>query len=172
MNLLFRVLLVFFKSLFGRKLGTLDESVLTLRVLPGDLDALGHMNNGRYLSIMDLGRVDLMTRTGMSRAAIRRKWHPLVGSAAIRFHRPLKPFKKYQLKSRLICWDDKWFYIEQRFESEGELKALGLIKGLLRRRDENIPTAEVLKAMGAAVSSPPLPESIRRWIEMDRQAGE
>jgi len=45
-------------------LGSTDVGRMTFRVVPTDLDVLGHMNNGVYFSLMDLGRIDLMIRTG------------------------------------------------------------------------------------------------------------
>ena len=47
------------------RLGPLDESVIHARVLPTDLDLNLHLNNGRALTLMDLGRVDLMLRMGV-----------------------------------------------------------------------------------------------------------
>jgi acyl-CoA thioesterase FadM len=43
-------------------LDLLGESVVRFRVWPGDLDFNLHMNNGRYLTLMGLGRLDLMAR--------------------------------------------------------------------------------------------------------------
>jgi acyl-CoA thioesterase FadM len=163
MNLWFRFVFVLITSLFRRALGPLDESIHAFRVWPHDLDVNGHMNNGRYLTIMDLGRVDLILRTGLGRMAWKHGWSPLVGSATIRFRRSLDPFQRYQLKSRILCWDEKWFFIEQRFERRGELIAAGLVKGLLRGRNGNIPTAEVLRSVGAEMVSPEMPEAVRLW---------
>lgn len=163
MNLYFRFVFVLLMALFRRVLGPLDESVHSFRVWPNDLDVNFHMNNGRYLTIMDLGRVDLMIRTGLGWMALRRGWSPLVGSATIRFRRSLDPFQTYQLKSRVLCWDEKWFFIEQRFERRGELIAAGLVKGLLRGREGNIPTADVLRSLNLNVPSPEIPEYIRLW---------
>lgn len=167
MNLWFRVIVVLSAALFRRALGPLDASVLRFRVWPNDLDINLHMNNGRYLTIMDLGRVDLMLRTGLGRMAFKSKWAPLVGSATIRFRRSLDPFQSYQLKSRIVCWDEKWFFIEQQFERRGELIAAGLIKGLLRGRDGNIPTAEVLRSLNLNLPSPEMPEQIRVWRQAE-----
>ena len=54
---------------------------LPLRVLPNDLDTNLHLNNGRYLTLMDLGRVDLMLRMGVMGELRRRRWnqrpHPM-----------------------------------------------------------------------------------------------
>ena len=53
--------------------GSLGISYLTLRVCPGDLDTSLHMNNGRYWTLMDLGRTDLMLRSGFWRAVVRNR---------------------------------------------------------------------------------------------------
>jgi acyl-CoA thioesterase FadM len=71
-NLLLRLLATLIGARRRSPLGPLDESVMTLRVLPTDVDANLHMNNGRYLSIMDLGRFDLTVRNGLLRATLRR----------------------------------------------------------------------------------------------------
>ena len=54
MNLYFRLLLAVLKALRAPR-ARLGETVeLTLRVWPTDLDLNGHMNNGRYLTMVDL----------------------------------------------------------------------------------------------------------------------
>ena len=45
--------------------GLLEASRAVFRVLPNDCDMNLHMNNGRYLSFMDLGRVHLMAQSGL-----------------------------------------------------------------------------------------------------------
>jgi len=167
MNLYFRFLMVLVASFFRQPLQTFDESALDFRVWPTDLDVNFHMNNGRYLTIMDLGRVDLMLRTGLGRMALKRNWSPLVGSATIHFRRSLDPFQRFQLRSRILCWGEKWFFIEQVFERRGELIAVGTVKGLLRGRLGNIPTAEVLRSLNLNVSSPEIPEHIRLWQQSE-----
>ncbi len=64
MNLLFRMLLTLFLARRASRLNPLDTASKQMRVLPNDLDVQMHMNNGRYLSIMDLGRLDLIVRLG------------------------------------------------------------------------------------------------------------
>ena len=163
MNLLVRVLATLIGAKRRPRLGPLDESVITLRVLPTDLDANVHMNNGRYLSIMDLGRFDLTVRNGLLRATLRRGWRPVVGSVLIRFRRSLDPFQKYTLRTRAICWDEKWIYLEQRFERDGELAAVGLVKALFVRKGGSIPTRDVFATVGFTGDSPAMPESVELW---------
>ena len=44
-----------------------------MRVWPNDLDTNAHMNNGRYLTLMDLGRFDLMTQCGLVGTVLKKK---------------------------------------------------------------------------------------------------
>ena len=101
MNLLFRMLRVFVAALFRSRIGLLDSSELKFRVLPTDLDINVHMTNARYLSVMDLGRTDLLIRAGMLKTMRRRRWMPVVGHIDIRFRRSLSPFQRFSLTSRL-----------------------------------------------------------------------
>ena len=55
-----------------------DVSSLAFRVWPHDLDPSIHMNNGRYLTLMDLGRLDVMLRSGLWRTVMANKWTPIV----------------------------------------------------------------------------------------------
>ncbi|HXI14244.1 MAG TPA: acyl-CoA thioesterase [Thermoanaerobaculia bacterium] len=168
MNLLLRLLFFGFASRRRDSITILDSSTIRLRVYPNDLDLNFHMNNGRYLSIMDVGRTDLLGRIGLLPILLRRKWFPIVGSATIQFLRPLNPFKKYDLTSRIVCWDEKWFYVEQLFEREGKVCAAGYIKGLLRGPSGNVTPREVAEALGSDPVSPAPPEWIVRWREWEQ----
>ena len=162
MHLLLRLLLVLLRARRYRAgdFPPLGEARLAWRVLPNDLDFSLHMNNARYLSLMDLGRVDLLARLGLVRLAFRGHWMPVLGAVTIRYHRPLGPFDRYELASRLLGWDEKWFYIEQRFEAGDKLIARAVVKGLFRAPDGSIPSAAVLAHVGHAEPSPPLPPEV------------
>lgn len=153
-------------TLKGRRpLEPLGTSALRFRVWPNDLDVNLHMNNGRFLSVMDLGRFDLVFRTGLGGAMVRNRWKPLVGGLTMRYRRSLGPFASYELHTRLLGWDAKWFFMEQRFLQAGELAAEGVVRALFRGREGNVPTAEVLRPLGYGEPSPALPEAVRRWAE-------
>lgn len=167
MNLLLRLFLVVFQAFFRPKIGFFNASVVTFRVLPNDLDLNLHMTNSRYLSVMDLGRVDLLIRSGLSKHLLHEKWQAVLGSAHIRFRRSLKPFQKYQLKTQLISMDDKWFYIEQRFESDGQLIAYGLVKAVFVGKKGSIPVRQVIDICKLDHPIPSMKESITLWNQME-----
>ena len=155
-----------------RRMGMHDTSVLRFHVWPGDLDFFGHMNNGRFLTLMDSGRFDIMARIGFLPILRRNKWISVLGGADIRFLRPLRPFQRFELHSRVLGWDQKWFYIEQEFHSRGRLVAASLVRGLMRAKGRSVPTAEALATVGHLAPSPPLPVWVRGWAErQDRSPG-
>ena len=58
MNLYLRLLFVFLRNLYSDREHHSHSCESRFRVLPHDLDAFGHMNNGRYLQIMDVARTE------------------------------------------------------------------------------------------------------------------
>ena len=170
LSLLVRTLIIAVRAWRAPPRGRAAESLLHMRVMPGDLDINLHMNNGRYLTLMDLGRFDLMVRAGLGRPAWRNRWRPLLGSAMIRFRRSLGPFQKFQLRTRLVCWDERWFVFEQRFESGGRIHAVAHARGLFRDRQGSVPPARTLAAIGIHDPSPPAPDYVSRWAEADAHA--
>ena len=146
----------------------MDSSVLDFRVCPNDLDIYGHMNNGRYLTLMDLGRADWIWRTGLGRVARIYRWKPLVAASKIRYRKSLMLFQRFSLHTRIIGWDQKWFYLEQVFKKGERVVASASVRGLFRGLHGNIKPAEVLEAIHQSALSPELPDSIRLWIESEK----
>ena len=169
MNLIFRLVYVALAALRRTRLGTLDESVMRLAVLPTDLDVNGHMNNGRYLTVMDLGRVDLLMRLGIVRAMRTNRWHGVVASVTVSFRRALNPFHRYELRSRLLCWDERWFFMEQRFTRKGQLAAHALVKIQFSSRDGRLRPQQVVRATGSALESPPVPQAVLEWQDAENR---
>ncbi len=158
MNLFFRMLWVFIGALFKPRIGLFDVSELRFRVLPTDLDINMHMNNARYLSIMDLGRTDLLIGVGLLGPVRRERLMPVVGNIDIHYRRPLRPFQRFVIKTRLLCWDEKWFYMEQRIESARKVHSIARVKGLFVSSSGSVPSRSVLDLIGHDGESPPFPK--------------
>lgn len=167
MNLIIRLICVFVESFFRRRLHPLAESIVHLTVWPNDLDLNMHMNNGRYLTVMDLGRLDLLIRSGLAGEAFRRRWQPLVGGVNIHYRYSLAPFQRYRLHSKVVAWDEKWFFIEQRFTRGNRLIAVAHVKALFRGHGRNISPKEILKAAHVNIDPPEVPAKIQAWLKMD-----
>lgn len=163
MILFFRFLRVVLMAIIGRRVAVPGESVLHFRVWPTDIDFNLHLNDGRYVSLMGLGRADLLARSGVLRGALKRKWAPVVGGIIIRYRREIRTFARLTLRSRIAAWDEKWIYIEHVVESGGKTCAVGYARGVLRSASGTVPTSEVLALVNWSGPSPPMPDAVAHW---------
>ena len=166
MLLLFRFLwTIFFKARFRSRIGPLDSSVVRFTVLPHDCDLNIDLNAGRFLSFMDIGRVELMARMRVFNRVLRRGWRPVVGGVVIRYRRSVEPFERFTVQSRVVGWDDKWFYFEQILNrADGSMAAIAYARALLRTKGGTVPPRELIDLMGPAdTTSPPLPAFVEEW---------
>jgi acyl-CoA thioesterase FadM len=164
MNLWFRLVLLLLADTFWRpRIGLLDTGRVTLRVLPSDLDLNGHMTNARFFSVLDLGRLDLLVRSGLLALVVRRRWTPVVAGCDVRFRRALWPFERFWVESRLAGWDDRWLYLEQTVHSKQGVAASAMIRGVIVAKGTPLAPAEVLSAAGFEGTPPELPARFEAW---------
>jgi acyl-CoA thioesterase FadM len=148
MNLVFRLFYVLLISLFRERLPLADVvSRLSLRTMPNDLDVNLHMNNGRYLTICDLNRVDLFIRTGLLKVMLRKKWMPMVAEHTMTYKKPLKVFERFDVSLAVTHWDEKFFYMRHTFEAGGRIIAEGTSRAVVRARDGVVRPDDVLAAV-------------------------
>lgn len=171
MVVFFRLFKTLFLSLFKPRIGPFDQARVTMRVWPNDLDLNMHANSGRYLSFMDIGRVDLLVRMRLLRKVVKRRWRPIAGASMITYRKSLLPFERFVVKSRVLCWDEKWFYFEHVIvNSAGDLAAIANVRGLMRGPNGNVRPEEFVALVGKGFVSPPIPDFIRRWGEAEDRA--
>lgn len=166
MNLIFRTALQWFRSRRASKLHIHDVGRTAFRVVPTDLDVLGHMNNGVYFSIMDLGRMDLMIRAGAWAKLTANGFYPVATNETITFRRSLQPWQRFVLESRIVGYDDKAVFVEQRFVVKGEIFARAYMRGrFLRKSGGTVSTAELAEALGVDTTEVTLPAWLARWSD-------
>jgi len=148
-NLYLRMIYVFLLAQFRRPLSIMNPvSRLRLRVLPNDLDINMHMNNGRYLTICDLNRVDLFIRSGLMKAMLKRKWIPIIAEHTMVYKRPLGLFTRFDVSLEVTSNDEKYFYMTHVFTSNGRVMAEGTSKGCVYARGIGVVSpAEAIAAV-------------------------
>lgn len=139
MNLIFRMLWVIVRSYFLKRI-EMDRvtSSLSLHVLPNDIDINLHMNNGRYLTICDLNRVDVFARSGLLRAMFKRNWIPVIAEHTMTYKKPLNIFQRYEVSLEMVRWDEKYFYMTHTFTVGERVVAEGTSKGCVYARGKGV----------------------------------
>ena len=162
--MIFRTLFYYLRARRSPALHPHDVGRLTLRVLPTDIDTLRHVNNGIYLSLMDLGRVDLLVRAGIAATFSRLGYYPVVSNETISFRRSLQPWQRFVLETRLVGYDEKAVFVEQRFVVKGEIYATAFVRArFLKKTGGTVAIAELADAIGIDPATLPVPEWLVRW---------
>jgi acyl-CoA thioesterase FadM len=139
---------------------------ITMRVMPNDLDLLRHVNNGIYLSLMDLGRMDRMLRSGQWQELGRRGWYPVAAAVTVSYRRSLTLWQRYVLETKVIGFDDKAMYVEQRFVRNNEVYVVGIMRGrFLKKSGGTVSVAELGELAGIDPASMPIPEWMAAWAK-------
>lgn len=168
---LFRVMLL---AYFGRRLSSWATSKVTFHVHPMDLDVYGHMNNARYLALMDIGRMDLMIRAKLLPQLKKEGWFVVVASQTITYKRELKLGQRFRLHTRLLGVDDRYMYLVQEFWTGQKIAARAVVKG--RMVDSGkvsgtrglIDPDQFLSHLGTPPADQELPAWVTDWAEKSR----
>ncbi|WIX32154.1 acyl-CoA thioesterase [Salinicola sp. JS01] len=126
------------------------ENTLEGIVLPNDIDVNGHVNNGRFMTVCDLNRIDFFIRTGLARIMLQRKWMPIISYHDMNYYKSLKFGKRYRCGMSMERWDEKYFYMRHWFtNASGATVAEGVSRAVIRGRDGVISPEEVVAAVAA-----------------------
>lgn len=127
------------------------ESRLTFRCLPTDIDPNIHLNNARYMMLADLGRFDLLIRTGLLAAARRNDWVPMMGGVQAVYSRQIKLWQKFRVISSFETWTGTQFVGRHRFElADGRTAAMVMTTAGIydRTRRRFVPAEELAAKLG------------------------
>lgn len=168
-NMLFRLLLLRLRCRLRPRLSIWDTATTPFRVVPTDLDVLRHMNNGTYLSIMDLGRMDLMIRSGMWEQFSARGWYPVVAGQSITYRRSLTLGQRFEIASRVVGFADRWIYLEQTFTLRGTIVAQAMVRArFLKRSGGSVEQHELEEVTGPLPAQLEVPAWVREWTQATR----
>ena len=134
---------------------------------PWDLDLWVELNNGRTLTIFDLGRIPLAIRTGLGRVLRQKRWAITVAGSSVRYRRRVRMFDRLDMVSRCIGWDDRFVYMEQSMWRGDECTSHMLLRSAVTSPKGIVPPSELLVALDQQAESPALPDWVLAWIEAD-----
>ncbi|MBR3369315.1 MAG: acyl-CoA thioesterase [Rhodobacteraceae bacterium] len=151
------------------KLGLLETHVSHHRCWPWDLDPWIELNNGRTLTLYDLGRIPMAMRTGLTHVLRRNGWGITVAGNSTRYRQRIRAFERFELRSRCVGWDDKFIYVEQSMW-KGDICANHiLIRSAFTSRSGIVAPAQVIGDLSPDTVSPDLPDWVQAWIVAEAQ---
>lgn len=151
------------------RLGPLDAHVSTHRCWPWDLDPWIELNNGRTLTLYDLGRIPMAQRAGLTRVLREQGWGITVAGNSTRYRRRIRAFDRFTMISRVIGWDHRFIYMEQSMWKGGECCNHMLLRSAITSAEGIVAPDRMMQAMGHDIDSPPLPDWVAAWIDADAQ---
>jgi acyl-CoA thioesterase FadM len=118
---------------------------------------------------MDYGRIHMLAATGIFNIVVRRRWTPLVGSVDIVYRRSLALWAPFTLTTRTLCWDERWFYMEQTTRSREGLASTAWVKALFQDRGKNVAPQAIVDMVQPGMRSPTVSASMLQWNELTRE---
>ncbi len=141
--------------------------VSTHTCMPWDLDIWMELNNGRALTLYDLGRITLAMRMGLASALRRRGWGLTMAGASVRWRRRVRMFHRFQVHSTGIGRDARFFYIHQSMWRRSEPLSSILYRVAVTDANGIVPTQKVMEETGHTDWNPELPNWVIAWISAE-----
>ena len=129
---------------------------------PGDVDIFLEINNGRTLTLFDIGRIVMFQRMGFNDVMRRHGLGGTIAGSSVRYRRRVRAFDRIEMRSRLIGWDDRFTYAEQSMWRNGECTSHALLRMAVTDRNGLVPTARLTKLIDD-VPDLTLPDWVRAW---------
>jgi acyl-CoA thioesterase FadM len=168
-SLFFRLSFTVLTAWLRARVAVLGPSRTRFRVWPGDIDPLLHVNNGVYLSMLDVARVDMFLRARAFGVLRSRRLYPVVAAQTIRYRRSLRLFERFEVVTRIVGWDEHAFLLTHDFLRGDEVVAEVVVRWrFLKRGGGKAASAEVLELLGVPGASPALPPFVAAWNEGQR----
>ena len=99
-----------------KKIPVTNPYQVPFRCWPIDLDLFFHMNNASYFRVAELARWRMFPQTNMVSIANSLGAMFLVVDQNIKYIRPIGPFQKYVVNTKLTVSDDKWIHNIHTFQ--------------------------------------------------------
>lgn len=151
------------------RVGPFGTYVSHHRCWPWDIDMWMELNNGRTLTLYDLGRIPLAQVNGLLSVVRREQWGLTMAGVVVRYRRRIHTFEKFEMRSRLLCWDHRFFYLEQSmWKKNGECANHAVYRAAVTDKNGIVAADRVATAMDMAdLSSPEMPEWVAHWLEAE-----
>ena len=164
----YRIIRILIARNFQKQVDIEDELMRTFSVRLFDCDGLRVMTAFKYAAYMDFIRWELIARSKLYNEIVLKGFAPTLGSQKIVYRKPLKLWTKFNVRLETVGWDEKWLYHVHKFEQGGEIKAIGITRALIWRKDKPQILTEILKNIGVRNLDKKPPEWVLTIFQNDK----
>ena len=143
-------------------------SEVAIRCSITDLDPMLEMNNGRVLTLYDIGRTDFIIRTGLAKQLFKNRWGMVVAGSTVQYRKRIRWFDKVTIKTQLVGLDEKWLYLEHSMWVKGKPCSSVLLRNGVTQGGKVIEMARVLDALGESELVMTPEPWVQEWIEANK----
>ena len=137
------------------------EDTINLMVLPQDIDPFMELNNGRYVTLLDLGRFGYSINVNINKLLKQNKWSLTITGTYNNYRHRLRLFQRFQLKTKLLGYDEKWFYFFQKAVKNDKTYMASVVRFSFTSKDGIVFPKEVVKTMGQEYN----PGKLDEWVQ-------
>lgn len=164
---LIRFITVVIKALVAKPLHADAVCETTVRCMPWDIDLFLELNNGRVLTLYDLGRFDLAIRTGLASVLRRKRWGLVVAGGSVRYRRRVRLFDQITIRTQMVGAEERWIYVAQSMWVKGEPTSSILLRTGITGKGKAILIAELRNEIPVENWIPETPEWVNTWRASD-----
>ena len=158
-----RLARVIAKSKFQKKISfdSTHNECINLRVLPQDIDLFMELNNGRYVTLLDLGRFSYGAKVNMGKFLKKNNWSLTIVGTYNEYRHRLRLFQKFILETKIIGYDKNWFYFFQKIQRNNKTHMASIVKFSYTSSTGLVMPKDVIKAMDLNYNPYQLPD----WVK-------
>jgi acyl-CoA thioesterase FadM len=116
-----------------------------------------------YAQYMGLARWNFLFSSPFRNAALKRGWVPVTTAETIQYKRAIKAFQRVTVRTRMLCWSEKRFYLEQLFLVGEDIRASCVVEGVVHSPKGALGPVEAFLELGFSGQSPAMPASVESW---------
>ncbi|EDM65671.1 MAG: integrase [Moritella sp.] len=146
--------------------GFFDTITRSFRVGFRHIDLNLHINNAKYLMFLEKARWDHSIQTNTFNTLLKNKLNFIVAGVEVGYIREIRLFKKFNVETTYLGWDEKYFYLEQKCVADGKLCNYSLVKAVFVQKGKVISPEKVMTYIPVEQRPQQLPEHMQIWKDL------
>jgi hypothetical protein len=103
-------------------------------------------------------------RSGLLDILKRKGWGLTIAGSSVRYRKRIRVFDKIDMRSRALCADARFMYVEQSMWVRGTCTGHALYRTAVTNADGIVPISKLRAELNPDTPLPPIPEWVAAWI--------